>query len=275
MALNISSNNSIPMNSMSAFIKIFLASIYFFAVMETGAQEICIRIKKGMALVNNTIHNTTEKSIAIKDGDTVTVNQNSLVIARMADKMAELKSGSTYSEKQIRELLKKKTATFTYDFLNVIFSEPLQKPGQKPIGGLTRGGSGTLSDFFPEDDMIIISDRVLLDCGNDTCRLNGKLLVMNESTGEIVYNNVPEKNELLLNVKKPGTYSWEYTISCRIDKQEASESYTNTFVVPEAELKAKIISEIDAFKKNLLDLSPELLQECVNRYLIIHHYYSL
>jgi hypothetical protein len=262
------------MNPTRNLLKLFFFSFFICMVLISGAQGISIKIKKGTAKVNDTLYDATGQLIAIKANDLVVVSQNSMVIAMSTNKMVELKPGIKYTCKQINDLINKSSASFTSDFLKVIFSEPMQKSKQKQSGGLTRGSTGgVLSDYYPEDDMIILSDQVLLDCGYDSCRLIGNLLVLHESTGEIMYNNAPEKNKLLLKVVKPGTYTWGYTILCKTDKQEVRESYKNIFVVPDMKSKENILSEVDTFKKNIQAFSTELQQECMSLYLYNHRYY--
>jgi hypothetical protein len=261
------------MNLTRNLLKLFFFSFFICMVLISGAEGISMKVKKGTAMVNNTICDSTARIIFIQADDKVIVGLNSLVVARSGNKMAELKPGSKYSWKQINDLINKSSASFTLDFLKVIFSEPMQKSKQKQAGGLTRGSSGILSGYFPEDDMIVLSDQVLLDCGYDSCQLTGSFVVLHESTGEIMYNNVPDKNKLLLKVNKPGTYTWGYTISCKMDNQEVREPYKNIFVVPDVKSKENILTELDAFKKNIGSFSQELQQECMSQYLYIHRYY--
>jgi hypothetical protein len=261
------------MNPTRNLLKLFFLSFFVSMVLISNAQGISIKIKKGTAMVNDTLYDATRQLITIQANDLVFVRQNSMVIAMSANKMVELKAGNKYTWKQINDLINKSSASFTSDFLKVIFSEPMQKSKQKQSGGLTRGSRGVLSDYFPEDDMIILSDQVLLDCGYDSCRLTGNLLVLHESTGEIMYNNAPEKNKLLLKVVKPGTYTWGYTILCKTNNQELRESYKNIFVVPDEKSKENILSEVDTFKKNIQAFSTELQQECMSLYLYSHRYY--
>lgn len=252
-------------------------------------EKISIVVLKGYAILQK----STSESIKINRGQKMTFPENSLVVMNknsssiLYNSTAKIELGTATEKKfsyvEINKLLKKnKPTTLTKNFIAYLDKMYTDLEAQNnsygvSIGGVSRGGvEDENSTYSPIDETIILSDSLVLSFGSKETKLTTNVVVTNISTNENVYNDKPINNWIKLNNLKPGDYTWNY----KIESDEKSITFSNTFIIPSSIEKEVKLKEIANFKTNLNDcatsetcLSDETKELLLNDFLEQNKYY--
>jgi hypothetical protein len=252
-------------------------------------EKIAIVILKGIAIVeNSSSHIELKKSdrIYLNKNDNVKLFPNSVAIAY--NKKVKIEFGGNKEQKlsflQLSNSLKKiKPTSLTSNFIAYLekmyvdYEEKNNTYGAS-IGAASRGVEDNSFNYLPNDESIILSDTLLLIFATEAAKLASNILVTNEKTNEQVFNNRPQGNDVILVGLKPGNYTWNY----KIESNEKSITFSNTFIIPSSNEKEAKLKEIVNFKANLNDcatsetcLSDETKELLLNDFLEKNKYYVI
>jgi hypothetical protein len=115
------------------------------------------------------------------------------------------------------------------------------------VGGASRGIGDDNLNYTPSDEAIILIDTFMLSFGNENTKLVSNIVVTNETTNEVIYNDKPPSNTIQLFGFKSGHYNWTYDI----ENNAKTISFKNTFVIPTKTEKETILKEIASFKGSI------------------------
>lgn len=252
-------------------------------------EKISIVVLKGYAILQK----STTESIKINRGKKMTFPENSLVVmnknssAILYNSTAKIELGTATEKKfsyiEINKLLKKnKPTTLTKNFIAYLDKMYTDLESQNnsygvSIGGASRGGvEDENSVYSPIDETIILSDSLVLSFGSKETKLTTNIVVTNTTNNEVVYNDKPIINSVKLSSLKSGKYTWNY----KIESDEKSITFSNTFIIPSSIEKEVKLKEIANFKTNLNDcstseicLSDETKELLLNDFLEQNKYY--
>jgi hypothetical protein len=225
-------------------------------------EKISIVVLKGYAILQK----STTESIKINRGKKLTFPENSLIVinknssAILYNSTAKIEIGTATEKKfsyiEINKLLKKnKSTTLTKNFIAYLDKMYTDLEAQNnsygvSIGAVSRGGvEDENSVYSPIDETIILSDSLVLSFGSKETKLTSNIVVTNTTNNEVVYNDKPINNWIKLNNLKTGNYTWNY----KIESDEKSITFSNTFIIPSSIEKEAKLKEIANFKTNLND----------------------
>ncbi len=224
-------------------------------------EKISIVVLKGYAILQN----STTESIKINRGKKMTFPANSIFVinknssAILYNSTAKIELGTAtekrYSYSEINKLLKKnKATTLTKNFIAYLDKMYADLEAQNnsygaTVGAASRGIEDDNLAYSPQDDSVILSDTLELTFGSLGTKLLSNIIVKNNSTDEIVYNEKPEKYLIKLNSLKPGNYTWSY----KIDSNGKNVSFINTFIIPTSIEKEAKLKEVVNFRNSLND----------------------
>jgi hypothetical protein len=252
-------------------------------------EKISIVVLKGYAILQK----STTESIKINRGKKLTFPENSLIVmnknssAILYNSTAKIEIGTATEKKfsyiEINKLLKKnKSTTLTKNFIAYLDKMYTDLEAQNnsygvSIGAVSRGGvEDENSVYSPIDETIILSDSLVLSFGSKETKLTSNIVVTNTTNNEVVYNDKPINNWIKLNNLKTGNYTWNY----KIESDEKSITFSNTFIIPSSIEKEVKLKEIANFKTNLNDcstsetcLSDETKELLLNDFLEQNKYY--
>jgi hypothetical protein len=247
-------------------IKQKLVLLFVFVSISINAQEnISIVVLRGMAFTQN----SKTESIKINRAKKMTIPTNSVVIfskgtsAIIFNSNSKIEVESSNEKKlsynEINTLLKKnKPSTLTKNFIAYLdkmyvdFEENNNSYGSS-VGGVSRGIEDDALAYLPVDDTIILSDSLVLSFGSYETKLTSNIVVTNTTTNEVVYNEKPEINKVILNGLKPGNYTWSYKFE--YNGRKYTTQPPNIFIIQNDVQKSNILKDIEDFKANLNDCS--------------------
>lgn len=225
-----------------------------------SAQEtLTLAVLKGSALVEKSKTDITNvrrsEKIILPTNANVKFSANSSILIYNKKSKLELVNATekNYTHAQILAAFKKvKPVSLTVSFLNYldkmyVNAENSENSFGASSAAASRGFKEDEPFYFPEDETIILEDSFELITGNNDVEIVSNILVVNDTTKEVVYNDTINKNKLVLNNLKSGHYTWTYKIKFK----GSIVTLGNTFIIPTAELKAIKIKEIFEFKNSL------------------------
>ena len=258
-----------------------IACLLLFSTAVIGQEKMSIVVLKGMAILQK---GTTEnikidrsKKIVIPVNSSIVLSPNSSAI--VFNSKTKLEVGSSTQQKlsysEISASLKKiKPSSLTTNFiiyLDKMYADVEDKNNSygASVGAASRGIEDDDLAYSPQDDTVILSDTLELTFGSLGTKLLSYIIVKNNSTDEIVYNEKPEKYLVKLKGLKPGNYSWEY----KIDSNGKNVSFRNTFIIPSSIEKEGKLKEVVNFRKSLNDCGKS--QTCLSddtKELLLHDF---
>ena len=238
------------------------------------AQELNLKIIQGSIVHNKEVVSKALELIPIKQSDHIEILQNTVVIINFEGKIIEINSGSfSYNELLVRA--KKKSSSFTSEFINVVFNEDFQKQNLQVAGVATRGSSSRPPNHYsPLDDFKLIDNSLNLEIGNSTTVLLGEVFVYNKSKNDTILKDASKR--IKLQNLREGSYVWGYTISYNQGTSKVKEEYLNSFIVPEKSIIEKEKVALADFKDSIKEFSVKtqhvLLKEYYHQHKIIAPY---
>jgi len=236
-----------------------IVSLLIISITGNAQDKTTIVVLKGSATIQK---NTSEKiklekphRMSLTNNATITLLANSSAIVYNSKYKMEIGGNKeqklTYA--QITTLLKNtKQESLTNSFVNYLEKmyhdiEEKNNSVGVTVGGASRGAGDDDLNYIPSDETIILMDTLTLSFGNEHTKLVSNIVVTNDNTTEVIYNNKPKSNTIKLFGFKPGNYNWTYKIENNIEPT----SFKNTFVVPTKNEKDKILKEITDFKVSI------------------------
>jgi hypothetical protein len=216
-------------------------------------------VLKGSATIQK---NTTEKvklekahRLTLTNTATITLLANSSAIVYTSTSKIEIGCAKeqklTYT--QITALLKNtKQESLISSFVNYLekMYQDIEEKNNSigaTVGGASRGIGDDNLNYTPSDEAIILIDTFMLSFGDDNTKLVSNILVTNETTNEVIYNDKPLSNTIQLFGFKSGHYNWTYDI----ENNAKTISFKNTFVIPTKTEKETKLKEIASFKASI------------------------
>ena len=226
-----------------------------------------ILVLKGGAIIQK---NKTEKTklekprrMTLTNNATITLLANSSAIVYNSKSKIEIggikQQKLTYA--QITKLLKNtKQESLTSGFVNYLEKmyhdiEEKNNSVGVTVGGASRGQEDDNLKYSPSDKTVILMDTLILAFGNEYTKLVSNVIITNENTSEVIYDNKPQSNTIKLFGFKPGNYNWAY----EIENNGKTLSFKNTFMIPTTTEKEVKLKEIADFKTNINNC-----RECIN-----------
>ena len=235
-------------NAFNLFLIICLISITNIVF----GQEVFIKVKKGTIQLNEKSISSTTPSFKLNKTDVIKIPTGALVLANINDKYLEIPAAKSYKSEDILSLNKKSTSsnkvTSKGGIVNALFIQSVQHT-DKNAGITTRGDREP--DFYAPldtiDTLIIVSDTIVLEFGNQTTIVMSNFVVKNLDNGKIYYNDKPMNNTITLINLPEGMYSW----IGEIKSSELDISYNNFFIVKEEAFEKEFFKKLNEFKTYL------------------------
>jgi hypothetical protein len=260
------------MKATSLFI-FFLVS--FFTTNLLNAQDIYVKVKKGIVKVNTTSLSESSAPYLLKKTDAVLVESNSMALLRSGNTFKDLVTAKKYTFQDIANLFPKTSSSTAGAYADLLFNEKYQS--QKSQGGSATRSVGKAGDFyFPNDSVKIISKDLELLIGNESTKLTSNVLIVNVITNDTIYNGPAKNNVIQLSDLKEGVYNWSYSILYKKTKSsvnETDDSFLNIFVVPSKKDKTSFLNDLKKFRKEIKDLSEEMKTVLEAEYMSINKLY--
>jgi hypothetical protein len=265
--------------------KIILLPLLILALNTQAQDSVFIVLIKGNACVK---FNGSDKQRNLLENNRLLLSPyNSLVIsanssAIVYNEKSKIQIGSPSEEKYqtisiIESLKKEEAGSITrnfYKYMNRMYSQMKINEGSEGtvVGAVNRGQFDWMNLLFsPVDSALILSDTLELVWGNGANRLVGNLVIINETSKDLIYNSIPEGSRLLLRYLSPGRYSWRYGL---VEKGKSKViNYHNEFFIPSVEQKQIFLSDYEDFIKEISDLGPEVKTQLISHYLSQNRYY--
>ncbi len=239
------------------------------------AQDIYIKVKKGIVKVNTTSLSESSAPYLLKKTDAVLVESNSMALIRSGNTFKDLVTAKKYAYQDIANLFPKTTTSSAGAYADLLFNEKYQS--QKSQGGSATRSVGKAGDFYyPNDSFKIISNELELLIGNSSTKVTSNVLIVNTTTNDTIYNGQAKDNKIILSDLKEGIYNWSYTISYKKTNSsvnETEDSFLNIFIVPSKKDKNTINNDLKKFRKEIKDLSQEMKDILESDYLNINKIY--
>jgi hypothetical protein len=252
-------------------IKMLLFIVTLLTSLSVNAQEIGLYfiLQKGTA---KSIDDKTRSILEFLPGkreilslySTVYLQPNSYAIIYNINGSREIggKNEEKYNVKELASALNEKTGTNAavrfFEFMNYTYAEMQKTQSSKGsvIGAATRGEDKSVFFFLPGDSLLIISDTLRLRwSSSEYFRLLNKLVVVNITSRDTIYNDYPNDSNILLRNLKPGEYNWTGRFKA-IDGRNIS--MINIFFVPSDSIKKNLQSDLAEFSTTISFFSPEM-----------------
>lgn len=232
----------------------FLFLIFSFLItIHANSQDVFIKVKKGTIKLNEKSINSTSSSIKLTKTDVLDLPKSVLVLASIKDKYIEIPTDKTYHFADIIALNKKNNTSTKGKtkggVVNALFVQTVQHT-DKNAGITTRGGDRDPDFYSPLDTidtLIIVSDTIVLEFGNQSTKVISNFVVKNHDNGKVYYDDKPINNKITLINLPEGMYSW----IGEIKSSELAISYNNFFVVKNEAFENDFFKKINDFKTYL------------------------
>jgi hypothetical protein len=236
------------------------------------AQAILIKVKKGTAMLGAQMITDASKSTELKSTDFVEVKSGALLIARQDVTVVELSTAKKYTYKDIASLIKSKKEKNSGGFVDVAFGDPIQKNGNNLEKGATSRGTSGFDHYYPQDNSKVSEPKIVFIVGNHQTKMESNIVLKNISSGKVYFDGIPTDNKFELANLPPGNYEWGYVISNKHHKAENLE-FLNVFSVVAEKEAAEINKQIENYRKDLKQFSPELQKILLEEYCDTNHFY--
>jgi hypothetical protein len=264
--------NSRKIDSFLFLIFSFLITIY------ANSQDVFIKVKNGTIQLNNKSINATSPSIKLTKTDVLELPKGVLVLASIKDKYIEIPADKTYHFADIIALNKKNNTSTNgktkVGVVNALFIQSVQHT--EINAGITTRGGDREPDFYAPldtvDTLIIISDSIVLEFGNQSSIVMSNFVVKNLDNGKVYYDDKPMNHSISLVNLSEGMYSWKGEIKSTNKKI----SFSNLFIIKDEAFESDFLRKLEDFKKYLTqetNYSDEMKQILINDFYATHKVY--
>ena len=206
---------------------VFLISILIYK--PVYAQEIILKVKKGIVTKNNMTITQQNPVFRINAEDSIFVSRLSLVLANFGNQFVELPNNRSFKYNEILKLIRSKKIV-------------------KKDASLSTRSVGKPANFYePADSLGFLTDSIVLKFGNKETKVSSNFQVKNLTNGKVYYDGIPTNNKIILTHLPLGTYLW----TGKVEASFTIIEHNNYFIIRDKPSKDIFLKKLAVFNKHL------------------------
>tara|TARA_B110000090_G_C13294987_1_gene413496 strand:- start:206 stop:994 length:789 start_codon:yes stop_codon:yes gene_type:complete len=224
---------------------VFLISILIYK--PVYAQEIILKVKKGIVTKNNMTITQQNPVFRINAEDSIFVSRLSLVLANFGNQFVELPNNRSFKYNEILKLIRsKKIVKKDASLIRTIFINNMQNIDNN--AGISTRSVGKPANFYePADSLGFLTDSIVLKFGNKETKVSSNFQVKNLTNGKVYYDGIPTNNKIILTHLPLGTYLW----TGKLETSFTIIEHNNYFIIRDKPSKDIFLKKLAVFNKHL------------------------